>query len=69
MNIAKAIMEYLADKGDHCPYCNSKNIMALEQIQGDGGTASCQIECHDCGNIWTDQYTLTGVLLEIPEET
>ena len=52
---------YLAEGGGVCLHCESRNIMALEQIQGDDGGASCQVECHDCGRIWTDIYKLVDV--------
>jgi hypothetical protein len=54
--------EYVAKRGGRCPLCASKNICAIEEIQRDSDRARCHIECHDCGKLWTDEYTLVGYL-------
>lgn len=48
--------------GTHCPFpdCESRNIMAIEQVQVDGSGANQHCECHDCGRDWYDMYELTG---------
>jgi C4-type Zn-finger protein len=43
-----------------CPYCKSSNINA-ERIEADGESAWGEVECEDCGERWTDVYTLTDV--------
>ena len=54
--------EYAAKHGCRCPFCYSKNICAIEQIQGDGDGACCRTECHDCGKLWQEHYALVGYL-------
>jgi hypothetical protein len=63
----KAIQEYIERGGDHCPYCKSKNLS-----NGDGelldGAAWQNVWCDDCGQEWTENYSLTAIdELEIPE--
>jgi len=56
--------EYLERKGENCPYCNSRNIMGIENIQADGEGAHQSVECHDCGKLWKDIYKLVDVTEE-----
>lgn len=54
------IKEYLEKVGQHCPYCNSENLLVGDN-QFDGTTGWEAIECEDCHKRWIDQYTLTGI--------
>lgn len=55
--------QYLEDKGCCCPHCRSRNIWGMT-VYAEGGKAWQQIECHDCGETWTDQYVMTGFTTE-----
>jgi len=46
--------------GTHCPYCNSSNIISLEQVQMDGSFGTQTIECLDCKKRWYDILKLVG---------
>jgi DNA-directed RNA polymerase subunit RPC12/RpoP len=46
--------------GSECPFCSSRNILAIEQVQMDGREGSQEVECHDCGKLWRDIVKLTG---------
>ena len=50
--------------GTNCPYCQSGNIMAVEQVQCDGNEGSQMVECHDCGKAWYDLWKLKGWMEE-----
>ena len=50
--------EYLENDGAKCPYCKSINIYRLSQI--DPEMLTSQVECHDCGEIWSETYKLCG---------
>ena len=52
--------EYLKEGGSICPYCGSNNITA-SRLQADVDYAWGTVTCEDCGEIWTDHYTLTDV--------
>jgi transposase-like protein len=52
--------KYVKLLGNNCPFCNSHNIIAMEQMQTDGGDAWQDIKCEDCGEWWTDLYKLVG---------
>jgi hypothetical protein len=57
--------EYLDALGNICPYCHSSNINALGSLEcDDDGTADQEVECYDCGRLWKDIYTLTGLVHE-----
>lgn len=56
---------YVRHNGQRCPYCESKNIMAhpvsSDNFDNHGeGNAWLEVECHDCGKLWIDQYELVG---------
>lgn len=56
---------YLNALGSICPYCKSENINALGKLEcDDSGTAEQEVECYDCGKLWKDIYTLTGIIHE-----
>lgn len=50
--------------GSRCPYCQSGNIMAVEQVQCDGPEGTQAVECHDCGKLWYDLWELKGWMEE-----
>lgn len=52
--------DYMAKNGTVCPECQSKKLDA-GQIEVDGKTAWCPVECLDCGSTWEDVYTLSGI--------
>jgi transposase-like protein len=58
--MAKTEKEYLDFNADYCPFCDSSNISG-----GDGEfqstTAYRNILCKDCGEVWTEEFSLTGV--------
>lgn len=56
--------KYLETGGEYCPFCNSRNIMTLGNLEADCGGADQEVECHDCGKIWLDVYELVDVDLE-----
>lgn len=59
---AKALMpqkEYLEEMGNKCPHCRSKNVVGLA-FDSDCDYAWRQVECHDCGEIWTENFKMTG---------
>ncbi|MBU0564890.1 MAG: hypothetical protein KJ890_15480 [Gammaproteobacteria bacterium] len=51
--------EYLADAGNHCPFCRSPNIQG-GGIEVEAGRAWQNINCDNCGKGWQDEYELTG---------
>ena len=51
--------EYLARKGQVCPFCLDRDITGDEiDIDGDGAVQECS--CLECGAAWTDIYELVG---------
>ena len=40
--------------GSRCPWCNSKNILAIELIEMQDETGHREVECHDCGGLWKE---------------
>jgi hypothetical protein len=54
--------EFVAKQGNHCPFCDSRNIMAhpVTSENFDSGRAWLSVECHDCGKLWHEQYKLVG---------
>jgi DNA-directed RNA polymerase subunit RPC12/RpoP len=52
---------YLDKQGVICPYCESKNITSLGNVQVDAGGASQRIECESCGSEWFDIYELVDL--------
>jgi transcription elongation factor Elf1 len=55
----KINQKYLNDP-DECPFCGSIDITASN---GDFGykTAFRDVQCNDCGKIWTEEFKLTGI--------
>lgn len=43
-----------------CPICKSGDING-DQVEIDGNVAWQRVSCVDCGAVWEDVYTLTGV--------
>lgn len=52
--------QYVTEGGRHCPNCRSQNIDTLEPLESDGPIAWQQVECHDCGKQWQDNFNLNG---------
>jgi ribosomal protein S27E len=59
MNMSKE-REYVESKGVRCPYCKSEDIEG-GFVETNAGTAQQNIRCNNCGEEWTDSYTLNGV--------
>jgi len=59
MESEKAQKEYLAGRGQLCPFCGSEKIEAGDS-GFDGMTAEVEVDCRACGERWDDIYTLTG---------
>ena len=53
--------KYLSRHGYICPYCNSGDLKALGRPSTDDGRATQDVQCLDCGKIWTDVYTLSDI--------
>lgn len=51
--------EYVEECGDKCPFCHGKNINVLDTWADIGGM-SREVECHDCGKLWTENFVLCG---------
>lgn len=58
MTFPMTIEEYVKE-AMLCPYCGSGRIES-DRIEADGSGASARVQCHECKNRWTDEYTLTG---------
>lgn len=51
--------EYIADCGQHCPFCRSPNIQA--GMPSTENTVAWQsVSCDDCGRGWQDTFVMTG---------
>jgi uncharacterized Zn finger protein len=60
--------QYIEHGAMHCPNCGSLEISA-EQARTEYTTAWASVECHECGAMWEDVYTLTTYEnLTIPEK-
>jgi ribosomal protein S27E len=57
------LKRFLEGKGNHCPFCQSINIDIIHSEQD-----THEVECHDCGEIWLECLTVTGLLLEGPPD-
>jgi len=57
--------EYVAKGGLICPVCNSSAIEAVGQIEADGPGAWQHAKCSSCGANWTDEYSLTGFVMNV----
>ena len=51
--------EYVAHKGNVCPFCGSRNIESGQYESGDDWT-TCTVTCNDCAKEWHDVYKLIG---------
>ncbi len=58
-----AVQRDLAQRGVRCLYCSSEYIEG-GPVEIDSGGAYQRVTCADCGQSWTDTYTLTGVTVE-----
>jgi transposase-like protein len=54
---------YLESGGNYCPVCRSEDIEATGGFDFEGGYVYENIVCNNCNSEWTDEYTLTGLLL------
>lgn len=52
--------EYVAKAGELCPFCHSKNILRISNINPETGIS--EVECHDCGRLWYETYTISGYI-------
>jgi transposase-like protein len=59
----EAEAQYVKEGGVSCPFCRESNIED-SNVTIDNGIASQSITCTDCGEEWTDIYTLTGCTTE-----
>lgn len=53
--------KYIKSKGMFCPHCESINIASDSPEYGDGDI-TVDINCYDCGKIWTELFKLKGIL-------
>lgn len=53
--------QYIKEGGNKCFKCDSENIETGRFEAMPDGTATQEIQCHDCHHEWIDEYTLTGV--------
>ena len=53
--------QYLARRGIHCPYCDSRQLDVMSKPQVDGPIATIETICVACGETWWDIYTLTNI--------
>lgn len=53
---------YVADRGSHCPYCNSSNVRQhlLPEPVGDGAFYRGLLDCRDCNKQWWTRLELKG---------
>ena len=60
---------YIKRRGSGCPFCGPKADVEGEGVDiGDGG-ASQEITCKECGGVWDDLYTLTGIsVISVPDK-
>lgn len=46
--------------GTRCPYCHSKNIMPLGEVELQDSSGHREVECHDCGGLWQEKVEIVG---------
>ncbi len=51
---------YLNNKGNHCPYCVSKQLEGSE-LKSVNGDIFRIVRCLGCGMSWTDIYKLVDI--------
>lgn len=57
--------EYIAEFGNVCPYCHSRNIAPISGLaEDDDGAQKQDLECHDCGKLWEEIYDLVDIMEE-----
>lgn len=54
--------EYVARKGNKCPYCESVALIGSNNIETDGDHACRDVMCTICRRKWTDLYLLVGYI-------
>lgn len=55
------VQDYLKKEGVRCPMCQSDNIEG-GQMNIECNVATQEVKCHNCGEEWTDLYTLTNIV-------
>lgn len=60
----KTEAEYVQEKGNRCPHCDSRDISAPDNVIAEAGVAWQDVECNGCGTTWKDTYVLTGFTVE-----
>lgn len=55
--------EYAEQCGARCPWCLSTSIEG-QSIDVDTGNASQEMNCLNCSRSWTDNYVLTGFVVD-----
>lgn len=51
---------FLLNSGLHCPKCKGANLTSGD-FSGDGPKVEAKTECEDCGALWIEIYSLTGM--------
>ena len=64
----KRIDAYVKAAGSGCPFCGPDAQIEGEGVEIDRGGANQEVSCCDCGAVWFDMYTLTGVEVKSPPE-
>jgi len=55
------VKDYIEDGGYYCPQCKSENLdNGLMNIYV--GISRISVSCKECGEEWTNEYTLTGII-------
>lgn len=55
--------DYVSGGGIECPFCKSENIIGGDTDINDGITTQ-PLVCHNCDEMWTDIYKMTGIYHE-----
>ena len=53
--------EYLLNKGNNCPFCDSEDIY-WEDISMEDSDCFQEVGCHTCKHRWFDKYTRSGYI-------
>ena len=59
--------KYMENRGMNCPVCETDNIETIGHDFEDNA-AYLYCHCNECGEFWTDEYKLVGVVLEDDDE-
>lgn len=63
------VQAYVANGASECPHCHSGNIVEAH-YDAKSRKVFQQVHCQDCGSVWSDEYTLSGVaMIEEPQST